>query len=216
MGGYPPSTCSFGVVRDVAILDEFEHGNIPGAELAEDIEYFSIKQSGVRIRAGGKDAFVYTLGGGAGVGDPLLRSPELVARDVRDGYVTEAQAESAYGVVVNADQEVDADATRTRRREVRAERLGSEPKNIDFGERADRSVQPFPEQVGDEVACGCCGERFAPESCKVRRREAAEALAGYGATALSRGQDPIVLEERFCPACGTSIDVTTARATDGS
>jgi N-methylhydantoinase B len=215
MGGYPPSTCSFGVVRDAAVLDYFERGNIPGPELAEDVEYFSIKQSGVRIRAGGKDAFVYTLGGGAGVGDPLLRDPDLVARDVRDRYVTAAQAESAYGVVVDADQEVDADATRMRRREVRAERLGGEPKNVELGDSADRLAHPFPELAGDVVSCGGCGERFALESGKVRRRDAAEALAGYGATALSRGDDPILLEERFCPACGTSIDVTTARATDG-
>jgi N-methylhydantoinase B len=216
MGGYPPSTCSFGVVRDVAILDEFERGNIPGAELAEDVEYFSIKQSGVRIRAGGKDAFVYTLGGGAGIGDPLLRGADLVARDVRDRYVTAAQAESAYGVVLDADQEVDADATRTRRQEVRAERLGGEPKNIALGHGADRPVRAFPEQVGGEVACGCCGERFPADGGKVRSRDAAEALAAYGATALSRSDDAILLEERFCPACGTSFDVTTTRAIAGA
>jgi N-methylhydantoinase B len=216
MGGYPPSTCSFGVVRDVAILDEFERGNIPGAELAEDVEYFSIKQSGVRIRGGGKDAFVYTLGGGAGIGDPLLRGPDLVARDVRDRYITAAQAESAYGVVLDADQEVDADATRTRRQEVRAERLGREPKSIDLGDGADRPVHAFPEQVGGEVVCGCCGEHFAADGGKVRNRDAAEALAAYGATALSRSDDAILLEERFCPACGTSFDVTTARAIAGA
>ena len=50
--------------------------------------------------------------GGGGVGDPLLRDPELVCRDVRDGLVSVDQARSAYGVILAADgKSVDPDAT---------------------------------------------------------------------------------------------------------
>ena len=48
--------------------------------------------------------------GGGGYGDPLERDPEAVLEDVRDGKVSVARAEGAYGVVV-ADGELDAAAT---------------------------------------------------------------------------------------------------------
>lgn len=42
----------------------------------------------------------YTPGGG-GYGDPLTRAPEAVLADVRAGFVSAAQAEHEYGVVVD-------------------------------------------------------------------------------------------------------------------
>jgi len=34
---------------------------------------------------------------GGGVGDPRKRSPELLAEDLRNGFVTEKQAREEYG-----------------------------------------------------------------------------------------------------------------------
>ncbi|MDP6120737.1 MAG: hydantoinase B/oxoprolinase family protein, partial [Rhodospirillales bacterium] len=60
--------------------------------------------------------------GGPGYGNPLERDPELVARDVRDGYLSPDKAERAYGVAVNGRGEVDAAATNdTRARMTAAE-----------------------------------------------------------------------------------------------
>jgi N-methylhydantoinase B len=39
---------------------------------------------------------------GGGYGDPRKRAPESVANDVRNGYITAAQAEADYGVAVDA------------------------------------------------------------------------------------------------------------------
>ncbi|MGH2850978.1 MAG: hydantoinase B/oxoprolinase family protein, partial [Solirubrobacteraceae bacterium] len=44
---------------------------------------------------------------GGGWGDPLERDPQLVRRDVRDGYVTIAGAARTYGVVIEGDPEYD-------------------------------------------------------------------------------------------------------------
>jgi N-methylhydantoinase B len=44
---------------------------------------------------------------GGGWGDPLERDPELVKRDVRDGYVTIGGAARSYGVVVTGDPDLD-------------------------------------------------------------------------------------------------------------
>jgi N-methylhydantoinase B len=76
----------------------------------------------VQVEAG--DILAVTQGGGAGYGDPLERDPELVALDVKNGYVSVEQAARAYGVVLRADYRPDFDATRTlrtRRREARSQ-----------------------------------------------------------------------------------------------
>ena len=49
--------------------------------------------------------------GGGGHGDPFVRAPEAVARDVWNGKVTVAAARAHYGVAVNAGVVVDAAET---------------------------------------------------------------------------------------------------------
>lgn len=49
--------------------------------------------------------------GAGGYGDPHARDAELVAWDVREGYVSREQARAAYGVSVNVDGTVDPAAT---------------------------------------------------------------------------------------------------------
>lgn len=49
--------------------------------------------------------------GGGGLGDPKARSPERVARDVANGFVTSEFAREAYSVVVDEDGLVDDAAT---------------------------------------------------------------------------------------------------------
>jgi N-methylhydantoinase B len=73
---------------------------------------------------------VSRTGGGGGYGDPLTRDPEAVAEDVREGWVSRARAELAYGVILRGSPAVeatgalmlDADATRAQR----ARRLGAD------------------------------------------------------------------------------------------
>jgi N-methylhydantoinase B len=60
--------------------------------------------------------------GGGGWGDPLEREPALVAADVAQGKVSRASAADDYGVVLDADGQVDVKATEQRRRERRAGR----------------------------------------------------------------------------------------------
>jgi N-methylhydantoinase B len=49
--------------------------------------------------------------GGGGHGNPFLRDPEAVARDVRNGKVSVASARARYGVAVSADGVVDPTGT---------------------------------------------------------------------------------------------------------
>ena len=53
--------------------------------------------------------------GGSGFGDPFERDTARVLRDVRDGYLSTAAAETRYGVVI-VGGEVDRAATAERRK----------------------------------------------------------------------------------------------------
>lgn len=54
------------------------------------------------ILVGPGDRIRVSTPGGGGFGDPLARDPELVARDVRRGYYTVADAADLFGVVLDA------------------------------------------------------------------------------------------------------------------
>jgi N-methylhydantoinase B len=68
----------------------------------------------VRLNRG--DAYMMQSGGGGGFGDPMERDPDLVAEDVREGYVSRAVAQNVYGVVLTAEGDIDVVATRSRRK----------------------------------------------------------------------------------------------------
>ncbi len=71
------------------------------------------KVSGFALRRG--DIVREETAGGGGHGDPLARAPEDVAADLRDGYLTRDQAANRFGVVLDEDGVVDAEATLSRR-----------------------------------------------------------------------------------------------------
>ena len=62
--------------------------------------------------------------GGAGYGDPLERDPELVAEDVRRGFISASAAENVYRVAWEPENEaIDPEATRRMRADERQARL---------------------------------------------------------------------------------------------
>ena len=70
--------------------------------------------------------------GGGGWGNPLDRESELVQRDVIEGKVSYEAARADYGVALNSDDAVDAEATKTLRQTMRAKRDRT-PAMIDRG-----------------------------------------------------------------------------------
>jgi N-methylhydantoinase B len=160
------------------------------------------------------DTFAVSWQGGGGIGDPLLRSVELVEGDVRRGAVTVESARRVYGVVVNRGN-VDDDATRLVRLERRRERLGSAP----TGE-PDRRAPGM--QLGPAL-------RFVRGNDGPEVRTRAGALLSRNSTrwragAVSRNVDPddlqIVLHEElmmtgfFCPISGEMLSLDVHRRTD--
>jgi len=75
------------------------------------------------LKAG--DIFRLDTPGGGGYGDPLARDPERVLADVREGIVSPAAAEQAYGVVLapaGKSWALDRAATQARRGQLKASR----------------------------------------------------------------------------------------------
>ncbi len=105
---------------------------------SDDWEPLSSRQSNMPLREGDVVRIETAIGGG--FGDPLERSPESVAADVADDYITREDAESVYGVVLDDELRVHAEATAACRR-----RLGSggEPAATNIDGRAERRVPVF-------------------------------------------------------------------------
>lgn len=105
-GGFPGETTRFFVRRGDSPPQQVS-GHDPGLVVSSE------------------DEFSFALGNGGGFGDPADRDPEAVARDVRLGRLTAAQAEETYGVRVDAEGLVDAAATAVRREALRRARLAA-------------------------------------------------------------------------------------------
>ena len=77
-------------------------------------DHLNAKIFNVRLERG--DAYKMLSGGGGGFGNPLDRDVELVAEDVREGYVSASVAREVYRVALDTRGQVDADATQALRR----------------------------------------------------------------------------------------------------
>jgi len=132
-GGYPGALAYIHNVRDADLLERAARGEAyPVADgsfddpelmaLGGDHDYRQDAFTTDEPVAAG-DLYLVVLRGGSGLGDPLLRAPVAVARDVRDRHLLPRFADSVYGVVLDDDGAPDGPATERRRAELRAARL---------------------------------------------------------------------------------------------
>jgi N-methylhydantoinase B len=146
-------------------------------------------------------------GGGGGLGDPLLRDAEIVAKDVRDRYVTAGHAKVVYGVVLDAEGELDAGATDELRTRLRRDRIGADP-TATATIPADTGVAVVVHEDGAHWGCGYCGAQLSTtdqnwrDGVASRERPLAEAMAEAEMEVRDRVEAPRVMHaERFCPSC---------------
>jgi N-methylhydantoinase B len=158
-GGYPGNTGVEWIARGSEVTAMLGAGKMPTSldEVGGDAELQPCY--GETYVAPG-EVFTMFWQGGGGYGDPLVRAPEDVARDVREQKVTTTTAAAGYGVVVDAGGAVDTAATEERRRELRDARRaragasGAERTTVDItgGRRLDDNLVG----VGNQVACRHC------------------------------------------------------------
>ena len=212
-GGYGSGAGKAEILRETNILDLLERGEYPTEEALQGRPEGGPAQTASLIFQRG-DVYTVTHGGGGAVGDPLLRDPELVRRDVADGYVSDRAGREMYGVVLDGDGAVDTAATEAQRAAIREARIGHAP------ERSVRSdATPFaPLRVTEgRWTCGLCGEDLgdAKENWRAtavtQEHEISERFSELGLNVRRREQfEPVVLRENFCPGCASSlaVDVT--------
>lgn len=96
-------------------------------------EQFAAVDGSHRLVAADSEVIVRT-GGGGGWGDPLERDPHRVRWDVVEGFVSQRAAEDEYGVLLDADFDVDHAGTEELRRRLRESREGaSESERVSSG-----------------------------------------------------------------------------------
>ncbi len=159
------------------------------------------------------DVFAYSFQGGGGFGDPLERSPALVATDVRDGLLTRDEAGFRYAVLL-AGEEADETATAAARAAARTRRLGHPPQRDWTAGNAWSPVLALGPALGlDEMGatrCRCGYQLVGPGD-------------DWKDGALTRVVDPsehgphlrlhaeLELREHICPACARLLESEVVR-----
>jgi N-methylhydantoinase B len=203
-GGYPAGTGSWDATHGTNVESNLAQGEQTLQETLTG-ETPPVPSNTGRLAIERGDVMRVSGGGGGGVGDPLLRDPELVGRDVADGYVTVANAVGAYGVVLDDEGVVDQAATTAKRNEMRAARIGAAPSR----------EQALPEVPG--IAVGIEGDHWSCEYCEAELggsgedwREQAVTVEGSISERLGeadmyvrlrQGAPPVILAEHYCPEC---------------
>jgi N-methylhydantoinase B len=213
-GGCPPSTGGYRLLRDTNIerllaSDRLPtHERVQGTEapLGSKVTHFPFHRNEILIT---------TSGGGSGLGDPLLRSPEAVTSDMRDGYTTATQSEAVYGVILGEDGTVDEALTARRREQIRRERIASDPVS-ELQEPKSMGVSLVHSDSGWQ--CGHCGATIAGPAENAREGKAILRESPITDVYSTRDMDvrarsegsPIMLREYFCPSCAGSLAVDVA------
>jgi N-methylhydantoinase B len=206
-GGFPGAASHYHIIRGSRIEELFSQGIVPTLEnLGGEVQIMAAKTGTLTVREG--DVFVIENGGGGGLGDPLLRDPALVAKDVADGYVAPGSARDIYGVVLSAG-DVDLDATSEERLRQRRGRLGRPPA---------RELHPAPE-IGVSVAiagtrwtCSRCGADLGDlrgnyrDACVEVAEPVSDVFRPRGMHVRARTVAPRVeVRSYYCGECGSSV-----------
>ena len=138
-GGYPGNQQYDVLVRGSDVRAYFASGRIPG-ELEQLRGEMQIVQPELETDMDWDDIYYTHWQAGGGLGDPLLRDPELVAADLAGRKISEKAAREIYGVVLRDDGQADLNATERWRGELRQRRAGGEAMFV----RCD---------VGDSASC---------------------------------------------------------------
>ncbi|MEA2141945.1 MAG: N-methylhydantoinase [Solirubrobacteraceae bacterium] len=213
-GGLPGAATDYKILTGVDIDTHVQGGAMPTPESIGGTPRDLPANTSLTVDEG--DLFFVTNGGGGGLGDPLLRAPELVARDVTDGYVAAEFARDVYGVVVDDAGDADEDATRHARAQIREARIGRAPAG-DVAPEDQREIGIGVRLNGSNWSCGYCAADLGAaagnyrSACVERTRPIAEVFSELGMKVRSDPSAPtVVLSEYFCPECASSVRADVA------
>ena len=171
-------------------------------------EYLEAKVTGIEFKAG--EFIEFREPNAGGYGDPLDRPPAMVREDVLDDFTTIELAREAYGVIFvdEGDLEIDEEATKSRRDEIRASRNGDRDSLERLFSRAERPAaleqpnlgggqQRLRHGLGDVRSR--VGSHRGPARCGARR------LGGRGGRPGARGQPVGARAHRRLPRADRAV-----------
>ena len=120
MGGYPSTTNAYSFVRDSDIAERFAERAMPEdiSELGGNAVTLQLPEE--NFEQGAHDVYAVRWTGGGGFGDPLDRSVDDLQDDLANYAITIDTAIELFGAVVDDSGNIVADATASRRAELRA------------------------------------------------------------------------------------------------
>lgn len=217
-GGLPGSVQYNMLLRNTNVENLLERGLLPSSPeevQAERVDIPAAKDTSTLKRG---DIWVNFCSGGGGYGDPLLRDPLRVQRDVRIGLCSRSQAQALYGVALDEQLAIDGDKTASLRDAARKERLRSGRRHNGFdpvsaGELGEK-IMPCSEGVGLYGAEK--GAVFRCEHCRHVLGKASQDLRSLlvlverpiadFAPVNARVPNPkVVVRHYCCPGCGTLL-----------
>lgn len=203
-GGYPGGTTFTEIYR--GIVDR-SSTSLPGPNDITD-SHESVPSKSARREIGLADGVRQVIAAGSGWGDPINRSPELVASDVSEGAVSPEGALGAFGVVVRPDHSVDEEATLQRRIEIRRDRGATDP----GAARTIPSSGPFA-MTEERLSCAACDEGLGTpdtwlEKAAARTRPLAERVRSWHSPIVDAHNNEFDVTELACPRCGALLDIT--------
>jgi N-methylhydantoinase B len=187
-GGYPGAPGRYVIVRGPEDSDAQ-----PLAVTAIPGDHQSVSWGMYHL--GARDTLYVRWNGGGGVGDPLRRTPEAVATDVREGVVSAEAACKVYGVELGPEGSPNASGTARLRALARPEK---------------GAAQTQQSSVFRAMVCRHCGH----EGHSGHAFTVAERLMRELGPVYTTGPETL-LREILCPACGALHDTQVARAGDG-
>jgi N-methylhydantoinase B len=230
LGGWPATGGTMWRAEDCAIRDWLADGRLPSSpeqlrEMAPDGGLAPSKVFDNRLTQ--HDVFEVLPNPGAGYGDPVLRRPELVADDVREGKLTTEHAEAIYGVVLDGGGVVNG-ATADRRRELLARRLADarpprEPREGTLEAVSGRALATVVYGVGADgepaLGCAACRRELAPLTGNYRLGSSwlELAMTELGTHFIDPAEQvgaELCWRSYLCPGCGIALDGEICRPDD--
>ncbi len=215
-GGYPANTAYDVAVRGSEFRRIVEHGGRWPSDLADLGGKPEILQPEGDLDLGWEDVYYTNWQGGGGYGDPLLREPDSVIRDLEEGKISLRAAREVYGVALDKNGRLDAEATRAMRSQLRMKRAGQRARTP---LPIKGAVDPKWSRIDDNVAideeerwrCAHCGTTLAGkgqnylDGTLVHEGPSSEAgpqIRGEPQLFVDRA---VVFRQYRCPGCYTAL-----------
>ena len=208
-GGLPGGAGFNHLIRSSNIRDLINKGKLPtSADQVEGaLDPMPGKGSNIPFRI--DEMYFGKSCGGGGLGDPFLRLPELVQKDVDEGRVTLDVAETIYGAKFNERGKINQDETWSNRDKIRSTRLST--KRVPLKSESSLTEQFGAVPIDKNWACSNCQSTISPitthwkSAIEPQRSELVNIFKTSGQFVRARKDKPLIFAERFCPNCGTLL-----------